>query len=55
MRARYMRQDEFEFTPVLKLLIIGNNKPGLSNVDDAARRRRASRVAQRQTEKDLTP
>ncbi|KQQ19565.1 Phage/plasmid primase, P4 family [Methylorubrum extorquens] len=39
MRARYMRQDEFEFTPVLKLLIIGNNKPGLSNVDDAARRR----------------
>jgi putative DNA primase/helicase len=39
MRARYMRQDEFEFTPVLKLLIIGNNKPGLSSVDDAARRR----------------
>ena len=39
MRARYMRQDEFEFAPVLKLLIIGNNKPGLSNVDDAARRR----------------
>ncbi|MCJ2035756.1 phage/plasmid primase, P4 family [Methylobacterium sp. J-068] len=39
MRARYMRQDEFEFMPVLKLLIIGNNKPGLSSVDDAARRR----------------
>nr|WP_276081401.1 phage/plasmid primase, P4 family [Methylobacterium sp. GC_Met_2] len=39
MRARFMRQDEFEFAPVLKLLIIGNNKPGLSNVDDAARRR----------------
>uniref|UniRef100_UPI00226BAE28 phage/plasmid primase, P4 family n=1 Tax=Methylobacterium sp. GC_Met_2 TaxID=2937376 RepID=UPI00226BAE28 len=39
MRARFMRQDEFEFTPVLKLLIIGNNKPGLSSVDDAARRR----------------
>lgn len=39
MRARYMRQDEFEFTPILKLLIIGNNKPGLSSVDDAARRR----------------
>jgi len=34
-----MRQDEFEFTPVLKLLIIGNNKPGLSSVDDAVRRR----------------
>ena len=39
MRARYMRQDEFEFTPALKLLIIGNNKPGLSTVDDAAKRR----------------
>ncbi|CAO4172983.1 SF3 helicase domain-containing protein [Methylorubrum populi] len=39
MRARYMRQDEFEFKPVLKLLIIGNNKPGLSSVDDAAKRR----------------
>ncbi|KQP51501.1 phage/plasmid primase, P4 family [Methylobacterium sp. Leaf108] len=39
MRARYMRQDEFEFMPVLKLLIIGNNKPGLSSVDDAAKRR----------------
>lgn len=39
MRARFMRQDEFEFTPVLKLLIIGNNKPSLSSVDEAARRR----------------
>ena len=39
MRARYMRMDEFEFVPVLKLLIIGNNKPSLSSVDDAARRR----------------
>lgn len=39
MTARFMRQDEFEFMPVLKLLIIGNNKPGLSSVDDAARRR----------------
>lgn len=37
MRACSMRQDEFEFTPVLKLLIIGNNKPGLSGVNDAAR------------------
>ena len=39
MRARYMRQDEFEFDPVLKLLLIGNDKPSLSTVDDAARRR----------------
>jgi len=39
MRARFMRQDEFEFLPVLKLLIIGNHKPVLHNVDDAMRRR----------------
>lgn len=39
MRARFMRQDEFEFMPVLKLLIAGNNKPGLTNVDVAAKRR----------------
>lgn len=37
--ARFMRGDFFEFMPVLKLMIIGNNKPSLSNVDDAARRR----------------
>jgi putative DNA primase/helicase len=39
MSAHFMRQDDFEFVPVLKLLIIGNNKPALSSVDDAARRR----------------
>jgi putative DNA primase/helicase len=37
--ARFMRQDEFEFVPQLKLMIIGNHKPVLRNVDDAARRR----------------
>ena len=37
--ARYMRQDNFTFTPVLKLTLIGNRKPSLHKVDDAARRR----------------
>ncbi len=37
--ARFMRQDFFSFVPAFKLTIIGNHKPGLRNVDDAARRR----------------
>jgi putative DNA primase/helicase len=37
--ARFMRQDFFEFKPEFKLLLIGNHKPTLRNVDDAARRR----------------
>jgi putative DNA primase/helicase len=37
--ARFMRQDYFEFTPQFKLLIIGNHKPSLRNVDEAMRRR----------------
>src|SRR3954470_14800580 len=37
--ARFMRQDFFEFLPQFKLMIIGNHKPVLRNVDDAARRR----------------
>ncbi len=37
--ARFMRQDFFEFRPELKLWIIGNHRPGLRNVTDAARRR----------------
>jgi len=37
--ARYMRGDYFEFTPVLKLLLIGNNKPSFPGVDEAMRRR----------------
>ena len=39
IRARFMRQDEFEFQPQLKLLISGNHKPGLRSVDEAIRRR----------------
>ena len=37
--ARFMRQDAFEFTPQLKLLISGNHAPNLVNVDEAMRRR----------------
>ena len=34
-----MRQDFFTFTPQFKLAVVGNHKPTLHNVDDAARRR----------------
>lgn len=37
--ARFMRQDFFEFLPEFKLVIAGNNKPGLRTVDEAIRRR----------------
>ncbi|MEK1930701.1 MAG: phage/plasmid primase, P4 family [Pararhizobium sp.] len=37
--ARYMRQDFFEFTPLFKLLIVGNHRPRLKTVDEAMRRR----------------
>lgn len=37
--ARFMRQDNFEFTPQFKLVIAGNHKPGLRNVDEAIKRR----------------
>lgn len=37
--ARYMRQDFFTFEPKFKLLIAGNHKPRLRNVDDAMKRR----------------
>ncbi len=37
--ARFMRADFFEFRPEFKLTIIGNHKPVLRNVDEAARRR----------------
>lgn len=37
--ARKMRQDFFTFVPRFKLLIAGNHKPGLRNVDEAMRRR----------------
>jgi len=37
--ARFMRQDFFEFTPMFKLIIAGNHRPGLRSVDEAIRRR----------------
>ena len=37
--ARFMRQDFFEYIPQFKLLIAGNNKPGLRSVDEAMKRR----------------
>ena len=37
--ARYMRQDFFTFLPTFKLLMAGNHRPGLRNIDEAMRRR----------------
>ncbi len=37
--ARFMRDDFFTYTPKFKLLIAGNHKPRLRNVDEAMRRR----------------
>ena len=37
--ARFMRQDFFTYRPQFKLTIIGNHKPLLKSVDEAARRR----------------
>ncbi|NBS71602.1 hypothetical protein EBT31_22225, partial [bacterium] len=37
--ARFMRQDLFEFQPQFTLVIAGNTKPEITNVDDAMRRR----------------
>ncbi len=39
IKARFMRQDHFEFTPEFKLVFAGNHKPGLRGVDEAIRRR----------------
>lgn len=37
--ARFMRRDFFTYTPEFKLVIVGNHKPQLNNVDDATKRR----------------
>lgn len=37
--ARFMRQDFFTYTPQFKLVISGNHKPAIRNVDEAMRRR----------------
>jgi putative DNA primase/helicase len=36
--ARFMRENNFTFKPTFKLMIVGNHKPTLHNVDEAARR-----------------
>lgn len=37
--ARFMRQDFFEYVPQFKLVIAGNHKPSIRNVDEAMKRR----------------
>jgi putative DNA primase/helicase len=37
--ANFMRRDHFTFVPQFKLLMIGNHKPKLTSVNEAARRR----------------
>jgi putative DNA primase/helicase len=37
--ARFMRRDFFTYMPQFKLIVIGNHKPILNKVDEAARRR----------------
>lgn len=37
--ARYMRGDFFDFRPKLKLMVMGNRRPSLRQVDEAMRRR----------------
>jgi putative DNA primase/helicase len=37
--ANYMRRDHFTYQPQFKLMMVGNHKPRLPNVNDAARRR----------------
>jgi putative DNA primase/helicase len=37
--ANFMRQDHFTFVPQFKLILMGNHKPKLGTVNDAARRR----------------
>jgi putative DNA primase/helicase len=39
MKARFMRQDFFEYLPQLKLIIFGNHKPALRSVNEAMRSR----------------
>ncbi|MBL8628378.1 MAG: bifunctional DNA primase/polymerase [Rhodospirillaceae bacterium] len=37
--ARFLYRDNFEFLPTFKIIISGNNRPHIRNVDDAWRRR----------------
>ena len=37
--ARFMRQDFFEYFPQFKLIVAGNHKPAIRNIDEAMKRR----------------
>lgn len=37
--ARFMNRDFFDFTPHFKLIVAGNHRPSIQNVDEALRRR----------------
>jgi putative DNA primase/helicase len=37
--ARFMRQDFFDYTPQFKLVIAGNHRPAIRNIDEAMKRR----------------
>jgi P4 family phage/plasmid primase-like protien len=39
MRARFMNQNGFMFTPIFKLVFVGNHKPRIANLDQAIKRR----------------
>lgn len=39
IRANFMRQDHFEFTPQFKLIVAGNHRPAFTGVGEAMRRR----------------
>ena len=39
VKADFMRQDNFVYTPEFKLVVLGNYKPSLRSVNDAMRRR----------------
>ncbi|SAL84815.1 hypothetical protein AWB68_07452 [Caballeronia choica] len=39
MSARHMRQDFYDFTPICKLLFVGNHRPRLRQADEAEKRR----------------
>lgn len=39
VKARFMREDFFQYTPQYKLFLAGNHKPKLTNVDEAIKRR----------------
>lgn len=39
LRARFMRADDFEFSPAFKLIVSGNYEPAIENCDEAMRGR----------------